>query len=224
MAQLDARLRNQNEHRERSGGGNGSRGRRPRPYLLAHSPPGSRVPRRIRGARASAAAEPCTPWPVERQIALDWPVRFEGAGKGTGGDGERRLRCLCEAPGARRLLPPGQAPRPGGRLIGSRFLRRERADSGRAPEPFEPPRFATIPGMRTDFVERGGRLEEQDRSFDRHFRQTPPPQVRFDATRDPNRPLHEGRGHRCSSTPTSAICRDFSAPAGPGIRSSAGMP
>ena len=35
--------------------------------------------------------------------------------------------------------------------------------------------------MRTDFVERRGRLEATDRSFDLRFWQAQPPKVRFDA-------------------------------------------
>lgn len=36
--------------------------------------------------------------------------------------------------------------------------------------------------MRTDFVERRGRIEEMDRSFDLEFCQAQPAQARFDAT------------------------------------------
>ena len=36
--------------------------------------------------------------------------------------------------------------------------------------------------MRTDFVERRGRIEDLDRSFDLQFWQAQPAQTRFDAT------------------------------------------
>lgn len=36
--------------------------------------------------------------------------------------------------------------------------------------------------MRTDFVERKGKLEDLDRSFDIKFWQSQPPKARFDAT------------------------------------------
>jgi hypothetical protein len=36
--------------------------------------------------------------------------------------------------------------------------------------------------MRTDFIERRGRIEDLDRSFDLEFWQAQPAQVRFDAT------------------------------------------
>ena len=39
--------------------------------------------------------------------------------------------------------------------------------------------------MGTEFVERRGKLEESDRSFDLRFWQAQPPKVRFDATWDP---------------------------------------
>lgn len=41
--------------------------------------------------------------------------------------------------------------------------------------------FAIISSMRTDCVERRGRLEATDRSFDLRFWQAQPPKVRFDA-------------------------------------------
>ena len=42
--------------------------------------------------------------------------------------------------------------------------------------------FATIAGVRTNFVERRAKLEESDSSFDVRFWQAQTPKTRFDAT------------------------------------------
>ena len=48
----------------------------------------------------------------------------------------------------------------------------------------EPISYVIIPGMRKNFVERRGKLEDLDRSFDLHFWQAQSPAARFNAVQD----------------------------------------
>ena len=151
-------------------------------------------------------------------IADDRPARLArtggSIGEGVAGEGGRRRGATRTVPGPCRLLPP-----------------RKCAVSGRPPDRIavsSPGTGRWRPGSRIlrsvtlcyhsrhgNGVRRTARKVGRIRPLVRSALLAGPTAegaLRRDLGSD--RPLRQGQGHRRSSTPTSAICRDFSTPAG----------